>query len=297
MKKLSILLSLVFLLAFPAAAAAQSPDITVYVDGQELSFEVKPQVSSGTTLVPLRKIFEQFGADIVWDQKTKTVHAQLDDTSFSYTIGHKNYTVSGERKAIPVPGKVVDGHTLIPLRMVGEAFGYQVGWEKQSKTVTISTAPKMAVKVNRVIDGDTFEYSYFITRSINKSGSIGVPIPGTSETVTEVIRERVRLIGIDTPETVKPGHPVEHYGQEASDYLKELIEGEYVLLEFDVSERDRYGRVLAYVYLENGNFVNAMLVGEGYAKAVTYPPDVKWNEMFKELEKKAKTNELGLWKE
>jgi len=107
--------------------------------------------------------------------------------------------------------------------------------------------------------------------------------------------ETVRLIGIDTPETVHPSKAVEYYGKEATDFTRMMIEGKQVRLEFDVQKRDKYNRLLAYVYLEDGTFLNAELVKEGYANVSTYPPNVKYADLFAKLQKEARDNNRGLW--
>ncbi|MBI1863287.1 thermonuclease family protein [Candidatus Microgenomates bacterium] len=112
--------------------------------------------------------------------------------------------------------------------------------------------------------------------------------------------ERIRYIGIDTPETHHPTKPVQCYGQIAADKNKELVEGKQVRLEKDVSERDRYGRLLRFVYVQTPQgelFVNDYLVREGYAHATTFPPDVRLSEEFKDAETQARTANKGLWKD
>ncbi len=76
--------------------------------------------------------------------------------------------------------------------------------------------------------------------------------------------EIVRLIGIDTPETKDPRKPVQYYGREAYEFTKRLVEGKKVRLSYDLNEKDKYGRTLAYVYLEDGTFLNAEVVNQGY---------------------------------
>lgn len=122
-------------------------------------------------------------------------------------------------------------------------------------------------KVVRVVDGDTIEL---------EGGA------------------RVRYIGIDTPETVNPNTTVECFGQEASNKNKELVEGKDVKLEKDVSETDKYGRLLRYVYVDD-IFVNDYLVRQGYANASSYPPDVKYQDQFRQAETEARENIRGLW--
>ena len=106
----------------------------------------------------------------------------------------------------------------------------------------------------------------------------------------------VRYIGIDTPETKHPTKEVEPYGKEASEANRKLVDGKTVRLEFDVQEQDRYGRLLAYVYLEEGTFVNAWLVQHGYAAVMTVPPNVKHQELFLRLQREAREEGRGLWR-
>jgi len=104
--------------------------------------------------------------------------------------------------------------------------------------------------------------------------------------------EIVRYIGIDTPETNKENGDC--FSQEAFDKNKELVEGKEVKLRKDVSERDKYGRLLRYVWV-NDLFVNEYLVKQGYASASTFPPDVKYADDFVKYQKQARKDNLGLW--
>lgn len=128
-------------------------------------------------------------------------------------------------------------------------------------------------QVERVIDGDT----------------IAVLIDGRSE--------RVRMIGIDTPESVHPSQPVECFGREASAYAAELMSGQVVYLEEDPSQdsRDRYGRMLRYVWLEDGRLVNLVMIAEGYAFEYTFETPYKYQGAFQQAEQTARAQEAGLW--
>lgn len=106
--------------------------------------------------------------------------------------------------------------------------------------------------------------------------------------------EIVRYIGIDAPETIHPDKPIQCYGKEASLKNSELVLGQFVLLEKDQEDRDKYGRLLRYVYTLR-YFVNAELVKEGYAYSYYYPPDLKHYKKLAELEIHAKNNLIGLW--
>jgi micrococcal nuclease len=107
--------------------------------------------------------------------------------------------------------------------------------------------------------------------------------------------ERVRLIGVDTPESVHPDAERNiEYGKIASDYSKKRLEGKSVGLEFDVQERDKYGRLLAYVYLD-GKMFNRELLEKGHAKIMTYPPNVRYANEFTALQAAARKKKVGVW--
>jgi endonuclease YncB( thermonuclease family) len=130
----------------------------------------------------------------------------------------------------------------------------------------------VAARVERVVDGDTF---------------IAV-VAGR--------RERIRLIGVDTPETVDPDRPVQPYGKQASNFAKHMLTGRTVRIMGDVEPRDRYGRLLAYVWLPDGTFWNALLAAEGYAQLITIPPDVTYAGLFRGLVDEARSADRGLWR-
>ena len=114
-------------------------DISVYLDGRLLSFDVPPYLINGRTLVPLRVIFDELGASIVWDNLTKTVTATKGDTVVVLTVGDSSPTVNGQVVPIDQPMIAVSGRTLVPLRFVAEAFGVKVDWNPATWTVTITS--------------------------------------------------------------------------------------------------------------------------------------------------------------
>ena len=115
--------------------------------------------------------------------------------------------------------------------------------------------------------------------------------------------ERVRLIGVNTPETVHPKKAVEAFGKEASAFTRRIAEGKLFRLEFDpfssrVSDgKDRYSRTLAYVFLQDGTHLNAEIIRQGYGFAVSSSPPLKYQEEFRRLEREAREMGRGLWKE
>lgn len=131
-------------------------------------------------------------------------------------------------------------------------------------------------EVNRVIDGDTIEVE--LDDRIGGGPAL----------------EDVRYIGVDTPESVKPDTPVQCYGSEASDFNRELVEGRRVLLRFDRELRDRFGRLLAYVYVGD-TFVNAELLRLGYARTLEIEPNTSNAGRFDSLEESAGKAGRGLW--
>jgi len=142
--------------------------------------------------------------------------------------------------------------------------------EIPKEATSSSSRPNRAIEeiaVRRVIDGDTIEL---------------------------VDGRRVRYIGVNTPETVDPRKPVECFGREASDENKRLVEGRLVQLEKDVSETDKYGRLLRYVYVGT-IFVNDYLVRQGFARVETVSPDVRYADQFVSAQHDARDNNRGLW--
>jgi micrococcal nuclease len=152
----------------------------------------------------------------------------------------------------------------------------------------ISVSPASAfqvikAKVQRVVDGDTVV------------------------AIIEGKKERIRFIGVDTPETVKPRTPAEPFGRESSDFTKKALTGKTVWLEMDVSPRDKYKRLLAYVWLSppeddeitedeiREDMFNAVLLLGGYAQLMTIPPNVKYADSFTRFQTEAREQVRGLW--
>ncbi|MBI3317698.1 MAG: thermonuclease family protein [Candidatus Omnitrophica bacterium] len=107
---------------------------------------------------------------------------------------------------------------------------------------------------------------------------------------------RVRYIGVDTPELHHPRKPVEPFAREAKEFNRRLVEGKKVRLELDVQRYDRYHRLLAYLFLADGTFVNSELLRQGYAQLLTIPPNVKYADLFVENQREAREAGRGLWR-
>ena len=133
---------------------------------------------------------------------------------------------------------------------------------------SVVAAEEQPIKVARVIDGDTIEL---------------------------INGERLRYIGMDTPEEFDARKPVQCYAKEAADENKKLVEGQTITFYKDHNSKDAYGRWLGFVYLSDGTFVNDLLVSQGYAFAYPYPPDTSKAAQFAQSEKSAFDAKLGLW--
>ena len=145
--------------------------------------------------------------------------------------------------------------------------------------------------------GQSYDYSnILVTRAVD------------GDTLVLENNERVRLIGIDTPEMhesdklnrdAKRNHQdvetIKQLGRRSYEFTKKLVEGKRVRLEFDVERFDRYKRILAYVYLLDGTFLNAAIIEQGYASMMTYPPNVKYADLFLKLYRQARDSKRGLW--
>ena len=149
-------------------------------------------------------------------------------------------------------------------------------------TPTKQPAPTVPVGTNS-------QFQYYAVTNVVDGDTIKVNINGTVETL--------RLIGMDTPETVDPRKPVQCFGKEASNKAKELLSGTKVRLEKDPTqgELDKYGRTLAYIYREDGLFYNKHMIEQGYAHEYTYNTPYKYQAEFKAAENSAQENMRGLW--
>ena len=149
--------------------------------------------------------------------------------------------------------------------------------ESRKNITDISTNKNNSTKyytIKKFIDGDTFW--------INDGSKQGL---------------KIRLIGVDTPENqARFGDPEEYFGDEASAFTKSILLNKKVRLEYDIDRTDSFGRTLAYVYLEDGTFLNEELIKQGFAKIMTVQPNSKYAKHFYKLQVGAREDNIGLWK-
>lgn len=138
-KTIKLLFLLVFILLLTPRSYAID-HITVLINGTNLVMDEQPVLSNGRTLVPLRAIFEALNVAPSWDPNTKTVSAKNDTVDMKLIIGSKRAIVNGKNVILEVPGTLVNGRTMVPVRFIAETLGAHVNWEEKTKTVIITTS-------------------------------------------------------------------------------------------------------------------------------------------------------------
>lgn len=252
-----------------AAVPAPAPAITaktifIFLDGKKMEFKLQqPANYSGRVLVPLRDIFEALGAKIEWDESTKTVTAKKGGVLITYSVGSLTGNRNNEIINIPVPGRLVEGTTMIPLRFVGEALGAAISWDEHSKTVLISSKIKTEVEVTNILEGNVVEIK-----------------GGTNS-------DKLVLLGYNELDP--------NYAAEATQWLTEQLTGATIRVELDTKQRESHGYLLAYVYMPDGTLLNSQIFAKGYAKLNMTSPNLRWNELLSYVQNGAKNGKVGLW--
>lgn len=161
--------------------------------------------------------------------------------------------------------------------------------ENNNQRETIKVAESKPAQTSQTTPVPSSQYTYYSVTDVVDGDTVKISMNGTITTL--------RLIGMDTPETVDPRKPVQCFGKEASNKAKELLLGKKVRLEMDSSQGtlDKYGRTLAYIYRDDGLFYNKYMIEQGYAHEYTYNTPYKYQAEFKAAQKTAQTNQAGLW--
>jgi micrococcal nuclease len=167
------------------------------------------------------------------------------------------------------------------------SFAYEYnGWTFLTDSYNLTSEEKTIAPVN--VDGIPAGEFFEVTK-VTDGDTLHVKLGGEDV--------KVRLIGVNTPETVDPRRPVQCFGKEASAFMKDLAEGKKVRLETDPTQGtyDTYRRLLAYVYLEDGQMINRKIIAEGYAYEYTYMTPYQYQSEFRRIQNLAKTSQRGLW--
>lgn len=158
-KSISIFIIILLLLGLIPAlsfAVEKSSDIKVQLNGEQLVFDVPPTIIDGRTMVPLRSIFEALGAEVNWDESTKTITATIANTKIKLTIDNSTAYFNDKSVSIDVAPTIINGRTMVPLRFIGESFGADITWNNSTSTVSINYSTPDVKKSNTNIDSFKF---------------------------------------------------------------------------------------------------------------------------------------------
>lgn len=245
-------------------------DIPIYLDGKRMKLPKPSVIQNGSILVPLRSVFEDMGITVKWDVENESVLTEKEGTRLIMKPGEDKAILNGKSVKTEITCQVIDETMYVPLRIVGESFNTLIGYDSKTKTISISTKPYQKGKVKYCADGDTCDVQF-------ESGST----------------RRVRFIGVNTPESTKEAG-IEPGGKAASTYTKGRLLGQTVYVTHDKTD-DPYGRMLAYVHLKEGEFFNATLASEGYARVMTIAPNITWASYFEDLQRDAQKEKRQVW--
>lgn len=280
-----MIFALVLLLTYSVFAA---PEVKLWVDGEYVIGDVRPRILNNRTVVPIRQISEKLGIEPIWDEPTQTVTLVSDGLTVKFVIERNEYELNGQTYPMDTAAIILENRTFVPLRVVAEVFGKNVSWDAKNLTAIVGDgyiAPEVnedtseieVANVSDVIDGDT------IMVDINAD------------------KKKVRLVGVDSPEMSTPN------GAPAKKFTTDNLLGKTVYLEKDVSDTDKYGRLLRYIWLvdksnleeTNQNIedymYNAILVKAGHASSKRYAPDTKYQKIFDDLQDEALKKQIGMW--
>lgn len=174
MKKICVLLFVIFLTLTSTIVCFAQDDITVRIDGSRVNFDVTPQIINDRTMVPLRAIFEAMGLSVNWDEKTSTVTSEKENVKISITVGEDSMYVNDEKKHLDSPALIKEGRTLVPVRAISEAFGAEVGWEPYTKMVTIKTKVRMVDSFGNEISVSLAEADSYLEKGYKKDDLIPI---------------------------------------------------------------------------------------------------------------------------
>ncbi len=189
----------------------------------------------------------------------------------------------------------IEGLRLVPVRHLAVSNGAQLTWHSETRTMDFRWQGR-EIELHALSNLTFWREAAIValTSFRPQTTTTGCVSAVDGDTIKVSSGETVRYIGVDTPETKHPTKPVQYFGPEASAFNTRLVAGRQIALEYDVGRRDRYGRLLAYVHVGDA-FVNADLVAGGYAQVLTYPPNVRYQQLFSYLQQQAREAGKGLW--
>jgi len=176
---ISLFLAVTILPAITPSALTPPPSIRVFLDGELLTFDVAPRMADGRVMVPMRAIFEALGAEVEWDEDSRTITATRDGVVIVATIGNPNMRVGDDWLAMDVTPMIVDGRTLVPIRFVSEAFGIEVTWREIGGSVYIVTYVAEAYEEAAQKQEPITLHRGRLMVMYHSNGGVGAPISNT----------------------------------------------------------------------------------------------------------------------
>ncbi len=220
MKKLLVtILVVVFLLSGSFTGAAFSKDIAVYIDNSALYLEDLPIIKEGRTLAPMRGLFEALGADVDWEEETRTAVGVRDGINVRIAIDSVTPTVNGEVRNITVPAQLINDRTYIPLRFVGEAFGDDVSWDGATRSINIVSANNQDISDEEITEEEmTDEEMIYDNVNINISADkVLLPAGGGQEVeITVKVTQDNQLAAVNTPVEIFANAIIDHNSYDRS---------------------------------------------------------------------------------
>ncbi|WP_018924399.1 copper amine oxidase N-terminal domain-containing protein [Salsuginibacillus kocurii] len=262
-KVLLLLIAATLALVFFAPQALASTDrVQVFVEGEELSFDIDPVIKDGVTLVEFRGIFEKLDMSVGWNNETRTVTGESDDTEIELTLGNDFATVNGSTETLGVPAQTMDGRTLVPLRFISESSGADVFWDNENRTITIEKPSSYNSNKTGDVSGTiTWQYNDYVgTRGDVNADVYLIPSNFDYEGVNET-ELSLFAMGIQSAEV--DGLHLTTVNGNGEYQLNNIPIGEYVLVvSSENTTRDLTQPVSDYVE----NTVNSLLGNEVYSE-------------------------------
>lgn len=239
MKKLITALTIAALLFSSSLVSASPDEIEVYIDGEKINFELQaPVIENGTTLVPMRAMFEALGATVDWNGDLRTAYGTSLATAVAITIDENIMRRNILEVPLDVPARIINDCTMIPLRAVSECFGMQVDWDNDNRIITLTDKHV----IGKMYWNDN--YDYYGEMTDNTANGYGM------------IRNK------DTLELIQMGYYLDNQITEGIDYYDN---GDYYIGEFQDGKHNGYGEYYSSEYntVFKGNYLNNMRYGEG----------------------------------
>ncbi|WP_128893916.1 stalk domain-containing protein [Longirhabdus pacifica] len=244
--------------------ADERPEISVFINGDEKEFTVDPYTHDGVAFVPIRTF--DFVGEITWNDELRSAVLQKDDIILEFFEGENVINKDDTKIELSSSIQIIDGNMMIPVRFVGELLDLIVGWDTYTQTIIISDKPDRSEKYVNDVKSD------LIIERIKDDGEYGLKY-----------KYLYKLIGVT------------NLDDQAVQYTTELIKNKNTFVILGQEDIGENNTTLSYIFLENGTFLNAILISKGLAKVDTNSINTMWHDLFNYLEDDAKSAKRGVW--